>query len=69
MAEPAPSERTVQCDQNAIIFHGTGADPEAVWYPWLGRRLDVTVAPAILVAGYCTQPNSSDEPVLQDCYD
>ncbi|MGN6681872.1 MAG: hypothetical protein ACTHKL_29260 [Streptosporangiaceae bacterium] len=110
---------------NAIIFHGTGADPQTAWYPWLGGRLaergyavsiphyprmniepvatllpkvlashgfdeksvlighsggaafllallehiDVTVAQAILVAGYCTRPNTEDEPVLQDRYD
>jgi hypothetical protein len=24
---------------------------------------------AVLVAGYCTQPNAGDEPVLQDAYD
>lgn len=111
--------------RNAIIFHGTGADPETVWLPWLGSRLaergyavtiphypgmniepvatllpkvlaghdfdedsvlvghsggaafllallehiDVTVAQAILVAGYWTQPNTEDEPVLQSSYD
>lgn len=111
--------------RNAILFHGTGANPEVVWLPWLGRRLtergyavqiphypdinvesiatflpkvlanhrfdehtvlvghsggaalllallehiDVTVAQAILVAGYCTQPNTFDEPVLKDRYD
>ena len=25
--------------RHAIIFHGTGADPEVVWFPWLGQRL------------------------------
>ncbi|MER7006218.1 alpha/beta hydrolase [Dactylosporangium sp. NPDC000555] len=111
--------------RNAIIFHGTGANPDVVWLPWLGRRLtergyavqiphypdinvepiatflpkvlanhrfdehtvlvghsggaalllallehiDVTVPQAILVAGYCTRPNTSDEPVLQEQYD
>jgi len=29
----------------------------------------VTVAWAVLVAGYCTPPNTSDEPVLQEKYD
>ncbi len=24
---------------NAIIFHGTGADPQTAWYPWLGSQL------------------------------
>jgi uncharacterized protein len=110
--------------RKAIIFHGTGARPEWIWYPWLAdrlrdrgyavevphypginvepiatflpkvidahaydeetvlvghsggaalllailERLDVTVAQAFLVAGYCTQPNTEDEPVLQDSY-
>lgn len=109
----------------AIIFHGTGAHPDAAWYPWLGRRLtergwsverpsyprlneepiatflpqvleahafdgdtvlvghsagaalilalleqlDVTVAQALLVAGYSTPPNDQAEPVLQAQYD
>jgi serine hydrolase len=111
--------------RTAIIFHGTGASPEACWYPWLARRLaergyavevpyypslnvepiaaflpkvlashafdedtvlvghsggaalllailqhiDVEVRQAVLVAGYCTRPNASDEPVLQADYD
>ena len=25
--------------RNAIIFHGTGVNPEVAWYQWLGRRL------------------------------
>jgi uncharacterized protein len=111
--------------RRAIIFHGTEADPDVCWYPWLGRRLaergyaveiphypdlnvapiatflpkvlaehrfdehtvlighsggaalllallehiDTTVSQALLVAGYHTQPNTRDEPVLQDAYD
>jgi predicted alpha/beta hydrolase family esterase len=111
--------------RNAIIFHGTGGNPDACWYRWLGRRLtergytvdiphypgvnvepiatflpkvltnhgfdehtalvghsggaalllavleriDVTVSQAVLVAGYSTQPNTEDEPVLQASYD
>jgi len=111
--------------RNAIIFHGTGGNPEICWYPWLGRRLakrgyaveiphypdvnrepiatflpkvlashhfgehtvlvghsggaalllavlehlNATVSQAILVAGYSTQPNTADEPVLQADYD
>ncbi|TRO55998.1 alpha/beta fold hydrolase [Streptomyces sp. IB201691-2A2] len=110
---------------NVIIFHGTGANPEVCWYPWLGRRLaergyaveiphypdlneepiatflpkvlanhvfdertvlvghsggaalllavlehiDATVSQGVLVAGYSTQPNTRDEPVLQTGYD
>jgi predicted alpha/beta hydrolase family esterase len=111
--------------RNAIIFHGTGANPEVCWLPWLRKRLtergyavevphypdlnvepidtflpkvlanhifdeqtvlvghsggaalllavlehiDATVSQAVLVAGYSTQPNTSDEPVLQTSYD
>lgn len=110
--------------QKAIIFHGTRARPEYIWYPWLAERLrdrgyavevphypginvepiatflpkvleahdydeetvlvghsggaalllailerlDAIVPQAFLVAGYCTQPNTNDEPVLQDSY-
>jgi predicted alpha/beta hydrolase family esterase len=25
--------------RNAIIFHGTGAQPDWIWYPWLAERL------------------------------
>jgi serine hydrolase len=25
--------------RHAIIFHGTGGNPNVIWYPWLGRRL------------------------------
>jgi predicted alpha/beta hydrolase family esterase len=95
--------------RKAIIFHGTNANPDVAWLPWLRERLtgrgysvevphysghtfdadtvlvghsggaalllallehlDVTVPQAILVAGYSTQPNTSDEPVLQASYD
>jgi hypothetical protein len=111
--------------RKAIIFHGTNANPDVAWLPWLHERLtgrgysvevphypglnvepvatflptvlaghtfdadtvlvghsggaalllallehlDVTVSQAILVAGYSTQPNTSDEPVLQADYD
>ncbi len=33
------------------------------------EHIDTRVGQAILVAGYCTQPNTEDEPVLQDAYD
>ena len=33
------------------------------------EHIDVTVAQAILVAGYSTRPNDDEEPVLQDSYD
>ncbi|MEU7754962.1 alpha/beta hydrolase [Micromonospora sp. NPDC049171] len=111
--------------RRAIIFHGTGGNPDVCWYRWLAGRLaargytvevphlpdlnvepiatflpkvlgahrfdedtvlvghsggaafllallehvEVTVAQAILVAGYCTPPNTSAEPVLQQSYD
>jgi predicted alpha/beta hydrolase family esterase len=111
--------------RRAIIFHGTGAQPGWIWYPWLADRLrtrgydvetphhpgtnvepiasflpgvlaahtfdedtvlvghsggaalllallehlDVTVAQAVLVAGYSTLPNDGPEPVLQNSYD
>ncbi|MEK8104353.1 alpha/beta hydrolase [Micromonospora sp. M12] len=111
--------------RRAIIFHGTGGNPNVCWYLWLAEQLrargyevevphhpginvepiatflpkvlsahtfdedtvlvghsggaalllalleqvEVTVAQAILVAGYCTRPNSEDEPVLQQGYD
>ena len=25
--------------RKAVIFHGTGGNPEVAWYPWLSRRL------------------------------
>ena len=111
--------------RRAILFHGTGANPDVVWLPWLRDRLlargyavevphypglnvepiatflpevlanhtfddgtvlvghsggaalllavlehlDVMVDQAFLVAGYCTPPNTEDEPVLQAGYD
>jgi uncharacterized protein len=33
------------------------------------ERVDTPVAQAVLVAGYATPPNESEEPVLQDAYD
>lgn len=33
------------------------------------EQVNVTVAQAILVAGYCTRPNTEEEPVLQQSYD
>ncbi len=26
-------------NKNAVIFHGTGANPNVCWYPWLGKQL------------------------------
>lgn len=110
-------------ERSAIIFHGTGGNPDNCWYPWLAGRLaargytvevphhpglnvepiatflprvleghrfdegtvlvghsggaalllaileQVSVAQAILVAGYCTRPNAAEEPVLRPDYD
>ncbi|MCP2263784.1 RBBP9/YdeN family alpha/beta hydrolase [Promicromonospora thailandica] len=33
------------------------------------EHIDVTVAQAVLVGGYCTNPNPGPEPVLQESYD
>ncbi|MBL0885643.1 alpha/beta hydrolase [Myceligenerans sp. I2] len=33
------------------------------------EKLERPVAQAVLVAGYCTRPNESEEPVLQESYD
>jgi predicted alpha/beta hydrolase family esterase len=110
---------------NAIIFHGTGAHPDILWFPWLDQQLtargyrverpyypglnvdpiadflpgvlaahtfdadtvlvghsggaalllsllehlEQPVRQAILVAGYATKVNDSEEPVLQPSYD
>ncbi len=111
--------------KRAIIFHGTGGNPEAVWYQWLGNRLNdrgyaveiphwpllnkesintflpkvmdahrfdsesvlvghsggaalllaileelsAPVRATIMVAGYWSQPNDEEEPVLRPRYD
>jgi predicted alpha/beta hydrolase family esterase len=111
--------------RRAIIFHGTGGNPDVAWYPWLAGKLSargyavevphlpgvnvepiadflpkvlsghsfdeetvlvghsggaalllaileqvkVPVSQAVLVAGYCTRPNDSEEPVLKPDYD
>lgn len=112
-------------NRKAIIFHGTGGNPDVAWYKWLKQKLEsrgyevelpyypdinierietflpkvlsnhkfdentvlighsggaafllsileninVTIPQAILVAGYSTLPNESEEPVLQESYD
>ncbi|MBU2665924.1 alpha/beta hydrolase [Actinoplanes bogorensis] len=50
-------------DETVLVGHSGGA---ALLLALLER---VPAAQAILVAGYCTRPNDSDEPVLQDTYD
>ena len=50
-------------EQTVLIGHSGGA---ALLLALLEH---VPAAQAILVAGYCTRPNTSEEPVLQDTYD
>ena len=50
-------------DDTVLIGHSGGA----ALLPALLEH--VTARQAILVAGYCTRPNTSDEPVLKDAYD
>ena len=52
-------------EETVLVGHSGGA---ALLLAVL-EHLEVTVAQAILVAGYCTRPNASEEPVLQDRYD
>jgi predicted alpha/beta hydrolase family esterase len=52
-------------EQTVLVGHSGGA---ALLLALL-QHLDVTVAQAVLVAGYCTRPNDEEEPVLQDAYD
>jgi hypothetical protein len=115
----------MQMSKNAIIFHGTGGNPDVCWYQWVAGELkvkgyrvsipyyptlnkeavetflphvyedniidsetvlighsggaalilsvlehsSVKIRQAILVAGYATPPNTSQEPVLQAAYD
>ena len=52
-------------EDTVVVGHSGGA---ALLLALL-ERLDVTVAQAVLVAGYCTVPNTSPEPVLKHDYD
>jgi hypothetical protein len=55
-------------DRSVIVFHGTGADPGACWYPWLAARL-ADRGYAVEVPHY---PGLNIEPiatVLQAAYD
>jgi predicted alpha/beta hydrolase family esterase len=52
-------------EQTVLVGHSGGA---ALLLALL-EHLDVTVAQAILVAGYHSKPNDATEPVLQDRYD
>ncbi|MFI1994441.1 RBBP9/YdeN family alpha/beta hydrolase [Actinoplanes sp. NPDC020271] len=53
-------------DENTVLVGHSGG---AALLLAVLEHLDVTVAQAILVAGYCTRPNDSQEPVLQADYD
>ncbi|MDG4773373.1 alpha/beta fold hydrolase [Solwaraspora sp. WMMD792] len=52
-------------EETVLVGHSGGA---ALLLAIL-QHIDVTVAQAILVAGYCTPPNIEQEPVLQPEYD
>lgn len=52
-------------EETILVGHSGGA---ALLLALL-EHVDVTVAQAILVAGYCTRPNTEEEPVLQQSYD
>ena len=52
-------------EQTVLVGHSGGA---ALLLAVL-EHIEVTVAQAVLVAGYATPPNASDEPVLQESYD
>ncbi|WP_431883193.1 RBBP9/YdeN family alpha/beta hydrolase [Micromonospora gifhornensis] len=53
-------------DADTVLVGHSGA---AALLLALLEHLDVTVAQAILVAGYCTPPNTEEEPILQPSYD
>jgi predicted alpha/beta hydrolase family esterase len=53
-------------DENTVLVGHSGG---AALLLAILEHIDTTVKQAILVAGYSTQPNTNDEPVLQDTYD
>ena len=53
-------------DENTVLVGHSGG---AALLLSILEHIDATVDQAILVAGYCTKPNTEDEPVLQDAYD
>ncbi len=53
-------------DEDTVLVGHSGG---AAFLLALLEHLDVEVAQAVLVAGYSTQPNTEDEPVLQPSYD
>lgn len=53
-------------DENTVLIGHSGG---AALLLAVLQHLDVTVDQAVLVAGYHTRPNTSDEPVLQEKYD
>lgn len=53
-------------DENTVLVGHSGG---AALLLALLEHIDATVDQAVLVAGYCTQPNDEAEPVLQEDYD
>jgi predicted alpha/beta hydrolase family esterase len=53
-------------DENTVLVGHSGG---AALLLAILEHIGVTVAQAVLVAAYCTKPNTSDEPVLQPEYD
>ena len=52
-------------EDTVLVGHSGGAALLLAILEHINTRVDQ----AILVAGYCTQPNTEEEPVLQDAYD
>jgi predicted alpha/beta hydrolase family esterase len=52
-------------DETVLVGHSGGA---ALLLAIL-EQVEVPVAQAVLVAGYCTRPNTAEEPVLKQDYD
>lgn len=59
-----PADHTFDAD-TVLVGHSGGAALLLV----ILEQIDTSVDQAVLLAGYCTQPNTEDEPVLQDAYD
>lgn len=53
-------------DENTVLVGHSGG---AALLLAILERIDTRVHQAVLVAGYCTQPSTEDEPVLQASYD
>jgi len=53
-------------DENTVLIGHSGG---AALLLAILEHIETRVDQAILVAGYCSQPNTEDEPVLQEAYD